>query len=301
MPILTLFSGAFCNEKAVTEILLEKTGYRLLSDSHIASEAARLSGMDTGKIERALTGKVSVFNKFTHEKERAVASMKLALAESLEEEGLFVSGFCTHLIPREITHALRVCLIAEMNFRRENAARQRRISEKEALNLIHKRDEVVLKWIWYLYGEEDPWDPAFYDIMIPMDKHSEDEAVSIVLDNLDKDVLNPTARSRQAVEDFKLAARVGVALAREGHDSDVSANNGDITLVINKNVLMLSRLEEDLKAIVSPIEGVKSVRTKVGQDFYKTDIYRKYDFEPLNKVLLVDDEREFVQTLSERL
>jgi DNA-binding NtrC family response regulator len=49
------------------------------------------------------------------------------------------------------------------------------------------------------------------------------------------------------------------------------------------------------------VEGVRSVETRVGKDFYQTDIYRKYDFEMPSKVLLVDDEREFVETLSERL
>jgi DNA-binding NtrC family response regulator len=46
---------------------------------------------------------------------------------------------------------------------------------------------------------------------------------------------------------------------------------------------------------------VKGVKTKVGPGFHQADIYRKYDFETPSKVLLVDDEREFVQTLSERL
>jgi DNA-binding NtrC family response regulator len=48
---------------------------------------------------------------------------------------------------------------------------------------------------------------------------------------------------------------------------------------------------------------VADVETKVGPGYYKTDIYRKFDFDvPMpSKVLLVDDEREFVQTLSERL
>ena len=36
-------------------------------------------------------------------------------------------------------------------------------------------------------------------------------------------------------------------------------------------------------------------------DFYQTDIYRRFDFEAPSKVLLVDDEREFVETLSELL
>jgi CheY-like chemotaxis protein len=92
-----------------------------------------------------------------------------------------------------------------------------------------------------------------------------------------------------------------VALAREGHTVDVSAGNGAITLTINKHVLMLSRLRDELKSIAGQVAGVKSVETKVGKDFHKTDIYRKHDFEMPSKVLLVDDEREFVQTLSERL
>ena len=82
---------------------------------------------------------------------------------------------------------------------------------------------------------------------------------------------------------------------------EVSAKNGAITLTINKHVLRLNRLQEELRSIAEPIAGVKSVETKVGRDFHKTDIYRKHDFEMPSKVLLVDDEREFVQTLSERL
>ena len=42
-------------------------------------------------------------------------------------------------------------------------------------------------------------------------------------------------------------------------------------------------------------------QTKVGPGYYQADIYRRQDFEVPSKILLVDDEREFVQTLSERL
>jgi DNA-binding NtrC family response regulator len=74
-----------------------------------------------------------------------------------------------------------------------------------------------------------------------------------------------------------------------------------VTLTINKHVLMLNRLEEELTAIVTQVPGVTSVRTGVGKDFHQSDIYRKFDFQLPSKLLLVDDEREFVETLSERL
>ena len=112
-----------------------------------------------------------------------------------------------------------------------------------------------------------------------------------------------TESSQKALEDFVLAAQVDLKLAREGHDVAVSASDGDILITINKHVLMLSSLEEELKKIAGTVPGVRSVATKVGAGYYQTDIYRKFDFDvPVpSKVLLVDDEREFVQTLSERL
>jgi DNA-binding NtrC family response regulator len=77
--------------------------------------------------------------------------------------------------------------------------------------------------------------------------------------------------------------------------------DGAVTLIIEKNVLMLSRLEQELKEIVHKIKGVRTVTTEVGKGFHQADIYRKIDFQAPSRVLLVDDEREFVQTLSERL
>jgi CheY-like chemotaxis protein len=103
------------------------------------------------------------------------------------------------------------------------------------------------------------------------------------------------------MEDFLLASKVEVALTKEGHDVAVNANQGAVTLTVNKHVLMLSRLEAELEAIATRVAGVNQVTTKVGGEFYQTDIYRKYDFKAPSKLLLVDDEREFVQTLSERL
>jgi CheY-like chemotaxis protein len=81
----------------------------------------------------------------------------------------------------------------------------------------------------------------------------------------------------------------------------VAAKDGLATLIINKHVLMLSRLEDELKTIAGKVSGVTSVETKIGKGYHKADIYRRHDFDKPSKVLLVDDEREFVQTLSERL
>jgi CheY-like chemotaxis protein len=94
---------------------------------------------------------------------------------------------------------------------------------------------------------------------------------------------------------------VEVALAEKGHNVNVRATAGYVELTINHRVLALGKLEKELKSIVEKVPGVQSVITKVGKNFHQADIYRKYDFEMPSRVLLFDDEREFVKTLSERL
>ncbi|MEJ2024334.1 MAG: response regulator, partial [Deltaproteobacteria bacterium] len=76
MPVITLFSGTFCREQTVLDTLASLTGYQLFSDEEVIETATGLSGMPGKKIERAFSGKTSVFNKFTHEKERAASYLK---------------------------------------------------------------------------------------------------------------------------------------------------------------------------------------------------------------------------------
>jgi CheY-like chemotaxis protein len=301
MSLISLFSGSHCNENAVVQTLIDHTGYRLVSDEEVTASASRLSGLGAGKIAKAFAGKASMFNSFTHEKERSIAFLKLALAEMLPADNLVVWGYVAHLIPKKITHALRVCLIADLKFRSENVARSTGGSKKEAAKLIRKQDEAAALWAKVVTGSSDPWAASLYDILIPMDKVTPSEAQDIILSHFKQEILQATAESRQAVADFLLAAQVEVALAKEGHNVQVDAASGAVTLVINKNVLMLSRLEEELKSIAGKVAGIRSLETKAGKDYYQADVYRRYDFELPSKVLLVDDEREFVQTLSERL
>ncbi len=300
MSVISLFHGNFCNEDRIVELLVAKSQYRLLTDEDIATRAAHLSGMSPDKLTRAFSAKTSVFNRFTHEKERAVAYLRLALAEQLSQDRLLIKGFCTHLIAQDISHNLRVCLIADTRSRIEFASGQD-IPEKQAIKLIRQYDEDCTAWVKLNRGATDPWDASFYDMVIPPDKSEPDIIVALIMDNLSKQVLAKTEKSMRAVENFHLAAKIGAMLAKEGHNIEVKADNGRVTLVINKQVLMLNRLEAELEALVEKVEGVKSVRCEVGANFHQADIYRKYDFEMPSKILLVDDEREFVQTLSERL
>ncbi len=302
MPVITIFSGNFCNEEPVVQKILAQTDYRLLTDKDVVSRASRMAGIPDTKIQRAFSAKTSVFNKFTHERERSVAHLRLALAEQLaNNDRLLIVGYSGQLIPRDISHVLWVCLIADMKTRVATVARERKISEPEALKIIRHEDADPIAWIQMLLDINDPWEKSLYDIVFPTDKMLPAEIADSIQKNAEKDVVRPTGQSKNAVDDFLLASRVEAALAQEGHDISVKARSGNVSLTIDKHVLMLSRLESELKSIAEKVKGVIAVETKVGPGYYQADIYRRQDFEVPSKILLVDDEREFVQTLSERL
>ena len=138
-------------------------------------------------------------------------------------------------------------------------------------------------------------------MVIPMDKKCVNEAVDFITENLEKEILKTTMTSRQAVEDFGLAVEVEATLGRKGEDVSVSCRKGCILLTINRHVLRLSRFEEELKRLAMTLPGVKEVETQIGPNFHKSDIYRHQALEQPSKIMLVDDEREYVETLSERL
>lgn len=301
MSVISMFSGVFCKDDAVIREVLSKTGYKAITDNEVAAKAGKISGMSESKIRQAFSAKTSVFNRFTHEKERSVAYLRRALAEIMAEDNLIIAGFSGMLIPETITHALKICLIADLKSRAAVAAETLKLSEKEALNTIHKQDEDRTAWISTIFDRKDPWSAALYDIIIPTDKMSAEEAAQFIANKAKDDVVKFTESSKKAIRDFMLASDVEAALAGEGHHVGVTANDGHIVITINKHVLMLGRLEEELKSAAGNVKDVKSVETRVGQGYYQADIYRKYDFEVPSRVLLVDDEREFVQTLSERL
>jgi len=301
MPVITVFSGTFCGAEPIVHALCNGTGYRKVGDEDIIEEAAKISGMPSGKVGRVFFAKASVFNKFTHEKERSLAYLKLALAQMLSGDDFVIEGFSGLLAPVELTNILRICLIADMPFRVSAANQKQGLEAGEAAKLIRRQDEERAAWVQMLLNKSDPWDPTLYDILIPTDKTTPGRVLSLVRENLRKSIFDTTVQSRKALEDFLLSAKVEVALAKEGHNVGVSTRSGEVTLTINKHVLMLSRLEDELRTIASRVEGVRNVVTKVGPAFYQADIYRKFDFELPSKILLVDDEREFVETLSERL
>ena len=147
MSVITIVGAAFSNKSAVIGELLPVRTSESIDLQEIVAGAVQTSGMTETKILAAFSAKTSVFNRFTHEKERSVAHLRLALANIMADDKLLITGPVSFLIPDKISHVLRVCLVAELKFRIQQAIQREGISEKNALQQIRQQDEDLAAWL----------------------------------------------------------------------------------------------------------------------------------------------------------
>jgi two-component system response regulator CpxR len=299
MAVITIFGGPFCRDEEVARLAADSLGYRLVEEDLFALAAERHDASPKS-LKRAVYGPPSLFWRLSHERERCVAYLREALAETLTRNKLVYCGWLGHLLPQQLTHVLKVCMVDNFDYRVELAIAEQKLSEKDAQRLIRKGDQERLQWTQYLFDKE-PYDKSLYDIVIPLHQRPVEDVVKLIQENTLKEALETTPASTKAMDDFLLAAKVSVALAEKGHHLQVSCDGGKAVMVVDKFVMRLKHLEEEVREIAEAAPGVTASEVRKGPNFHSTSIYCKTDFELPAKVLLVDDEKEFVQTLSERL
>jgi len=300
MAVISIFSGFYCRGEQVADAVTQETGYQRV-DKELIEVASRRYKVPEDRLLRVMMGSAPLLNRFTYEREKNLAYIIAALAELVSRDNVVYHGFAGHLLPRGITHVLRVCLIANMDYRVSLAMQLDKLSESQALNRIHKEDADRGRWMRYLFGQE-PYDESRYDMVIAMHLTNVKAAAAMIRENAEKDALRATPRSQQAAQDFILAAQVNIALAEKGHDVDVTSSEGAVTVWVKNYTPRLESLCRQLTRIAENVRGVKSAQCKPGEKFIPPSlIVSPDDFSLPTRILLVDDEREFVHTLSERL
>ncbi len=302
MPVVSICSGIFCRGGEVAQAVAAALGLRVRNDRDLAGRASESSGLEPEKLLAAMSSGSGGRAGPKKLRPRSVPHLRSAMAGLLLEERPVYQGLGSHLIPKSVTHVLQVCLIAGDAYRLKQAEK-RGIPGEEALDMVRSSDEAARNWVDYLHGA-GAWQAEHYDILSPIDKKSFEATVELIVESARSQPLQPTKASLAAVRDMALMGRAEAVLAEKGYyypEFKVETHHNGVVVEINKKVLRLRRLEKELKSILEDGTEARKVETRVGPGFHQSDIYRQASFELPGKVLLVDDERDFVETLSERL
>jgi two-component system response regulator CpxR len=298
MAILSIFSASFCGGNEIADRLAASLRWNRI-DGEILSAAAQRFDIPGKNFSRAMEGPPFVFNKFTHRREKLLAQLKLTLSEALSDLQI-VHGYVSLLIPSNIGHVMRVCLLADLEWRANYVAEKNAEDRSGAVRRIRAADLKSAQWTNLLY-KTTPWDKTLYDLVIPISDTGTDGAIQLIEENVRKPVLAYSDSARRSLEDFKVASRCENALMEEGYYHALSCRDGVVTVIVDQYVIMMDRLESEINKIVRLVKGVKEVQVTTGPNYRPPSVFANIEFDLPEKVLLVDDEKDFVTTLSERL
>ncbi len=300
MPVLTITNGLFANSKRFVKRFELAFECSVVTDQDIIEATHKSENIKRTTLQKVFESKQIAFNDFTHEKEKAIIALKKNISGFVSKGSCIFYGLTGQLIPKEVSHVMKVLIIAEKEFRIKNAIKKEKISEKDATKQIYVSDKYAFLWTSALFNKK-AWDRTLYDIVIPSDKMEVDEAVALVARSLEKSPYSNKEIIEREAADYLLSAKIDFVLAEIGQELYAKASDGKIVVTIDKKALMLSKLQQKIIQTVNAVEGVRSLETKIGKNYYKSHIIHDFKFETPLRVLLVDDEKEYVQTLSERL
>ncbi|MBI5523957.1 MAG: response regulator [Desulfarculus sp.] len=300
MSVVSIFSGLYCQGRQVAQAVAQGLDCPLLDDAALLARVDWPPALPETRWAGAIFDDLALFERYPRERGRLLGRLRLAMAELLQRENMVYLGHGSHLIPPTVSHVLSVCLIADMPSRLDLARRLDGLAPREAAARIGRADEQAMAWVDLVQGRQ-AWSSDIYDILVPMDQGGLAGTVSLILEHARSVLLMPTSDSQQAVADFALAARVEMALADQGLAGGgvvVEVSAGRVLIAGQGGAMLTSQQASDISQWVGRVEGVDPglLEVRAGRQPQEE---APAPMPP--KVFLVDDEPEFVQTLSERL
>ena len=299
MSSIALFPCLSTLDSGIIGELSSTLALKVYTDENLFGDTVAKFGGDPERLKKMMYNRTSVFNQFTLEKEKAVNMFRMILAEKLaaSEQYLF-HGFLTSLVPAEVTEVLRVLVVDKKEARIERGVKMG-LSKGEAKKKIRNHDISAFSWTDFLFAKE-AYDSTLYDLVVPVETKDPDEITKEILSCFHRTSVLRTPQSQSAVKDLKMVAEIESLLLANGHKMGIKAKEGNVTLIIENSALNFNGLKQDLTGLVKQIPGIREIAIEKHKTFVES-VYRQQKFELPSKVLFVDDEREFVQTVSQRL
>ncbi|HMK60318.1 MAG TPA: cytidylate kinase-like family protein [Dissulfurispiraceae bacterium] len=257
MSIISISRGSYTKGKEIAEKVAAKLGYECIAREAII-EASREFDVPEVKLVRALHDAPSALEKVTYGKEKFIAYYQVAFLEHMLKDNIVYHGLAGQFLLKDISHALKIRIIADMSDRIKWEVEREKISEREAARILRNDDEERRKWSQHVYGI-DTNDSSLYDLIIHIKKITVDDAVAVILDTVGLDHFKTTGESQEVLQDMLLSARVKVAILDYAPDSEIYARKGVIAIKTSASPYQEEVLAANIKKAAQGVAGVKDV------------------------------------------
>ena len=260
MAVITISRGSYSRGKEIAEKVAAKLGYQCISRD-LLLEVSKDYNIPEIKLVHAIHDAPGILKRLSRKDKKYIAYIKSALLNHLKADNIVYHGLAGHFFVKDVPHALKVRILADMGDRVRLEMERKDIKADEARRILEKDDEERRKWSQRLYGI-DTADPSLYDLVFHIKQLTVDDAVDMICDCASKEQFKTTSESLRMIEDLALSAALEKALIDVWTDVTVCVDNHIAHIETQAPVRVEERLIKEIREVALGFEDISDVRIK---------------------------------------
>ena len=262
MSCITISRGSYSYGKEIAEKVAARLKYECVGRDALL-DASETFNIPEIKLLEAIRDAPSILGRFTYGKERYISYIQSALLNKMQKDNIVYHGLAGHFLLKNISHVLKVRIIADLEDRIAYKMKlEGNLTREATQRLLKKIDEERVKWSQYLYGI-DSRDSSLYDLVVHIKTLTVEDAVDIICNAARLEHFQTTPESQQAMKDLVTAASVKAALVPFVPDVDVSCSQGNVQLSLQVGKYGKDSMTGEIEKIARTIQGVENIEIRV--------------------------------------
>ena len=260
MAVITISRGSYSRGKEIAEKVAAKLGYQCISRD-LLLEVSKEYNIPEIKLVNAIHDAPGILKRLNRKNEKYIAFIKSALLTHFTEDNVVYHGLAGHFFVKDVPHALKVRVLADMEDRVRLEMERKGIDADEARRNLERDDKERQKWSQALYGI-DATDPILYDLVVHIKQITVDDAVEMICDLVSKEQFKTTPESQRLLEDLALSAAIYKALIDVEPDIKVCVDNHIAYIDTEAAIGAEERLVKEIREVTETFEAISDVKIK---------------------------------------
>lgn len=272
MSVITI-SRAFCSKGSeLAERIADQLQYTCVS-REILLEASDQFNVPEIILTKAIHDGPTIFDKFTHGKQKYIAFIRAALLDYLKKDNVVYHGLAGHFFLQGLSNVLKVRTIADMDERICEEMEKENISEPLARKRLLNEDRDRRAWGLYLYGV-DTYDPELYDIFINMKDISLADCAEIICHTVSLPSFKTNGKALERLNDMALAARVYALIIDKYFNTTVLSHEGNVSIQLNDPVTKSAKVKQDIETMIASVSGIRNITVTTKSSDLRTVMHK---------------------------
>lgn len=270
MSIITITAGSYSKGEQIAKSVAKRIEYDFIDLETILSLASKEFGVPESKLVKAFKDTPSIVDLFSQAKQQHIIYIDTVLAEYMLKNNIVYYGAVRLPFIQEMSHVLKVQIIANLENRINNKAKLDGGSEEKARKTVIKEDNQQKKWAEAVY-DINTTDPNLYDLVINMGHIKDDDfedALKTIISTVKHKKFQPMTYSLRCMKNVAMSCRVRATMVNIDSKMQVKSDEGTVYIYTKAVKKKAQDKVLEMKQKVMRLEGVKHVEVYIDYDLF---------------------------------